>query len=194
MLSHASLRPVRLASSIPKNTNIRSAGVGFVSPSSEPAASSKRGSIAIVTAAASPETLTSTSSSFGGRRRRIIAAAAPKKPAPKKSEKNQQIPVDYGRDWFAATRDPSRGLTPRQEMERRRAANQAANNGLERKDLYTDAWAGSEYRGSSNNIVRAEFAFLVGCGGEGGVGAEAEDFLVEEKERKKLTSLLPHSL
>ena len=36
----------------------------------------------------------------------------------------------------------------------RREANRAANNGLERKDLYTDAWAGSEYRGSSNNIVR----------------------------------------
>lgn len=36
--------------------------------------------------------------------------------------------------------------------EYRRAANRAANNGLERKDLYTDNWAGSEYRGSQFNV------------------------------------------
>ena len=37
--------------------------------------------------------------------------------------------------------------------ERRRAANRAANNGLERKDLYTDAWAGSEWRGGKVNVL-----------------------------------------
>lgn len=52
-------------------------------------------------------------------------------------------------------------------MERRRAANRAANNGLERKDLYTDAWAGSEYRGSNNNIVRLYGRVLVAQGGPG---------------------------
>ena len=36
---------------------------------------------------------------------------------------------------------------------RRKAANQAANKGRERKDLYTDAWDGSVYKGSSFNIL-----------------------------------------
>lgn len=38
-------------------------------------------------------------------------------------------------------------------MERRRRANWEANNGKERKDLYTDNWAGSEYRGSGLNVL-----------------------------------------
>ncbi|KAG1655832.1 hypothetical protein FOA52_013288 [Chlamydomonas sp. UWO 241] len=37
--------------------------------------------------------------------------------------------------------------------EYRRAANSAANNGKERKDLYTDNWDGSEYKGGDNNIL-----------------------------------------
>lgn len=127
-----------------------------------------------VVAAAAPKTSTSSTSSS---RRSVVAAAAPKKTAAKRSRKEQQIPVDYGRDWFAATRDPSRGLSPRQEMQMRREANRAANNGLERKDLYTDAWAGSEYRGSSNNIVR----------GLDFVGARARRFRRGEEERKKKT-------
>ena len=163
MLSSAPLRPARPASSIANSTTIRSAGVGSVSPSGKRAASETPASIIAASASASATPNTSTSSSKTSKRTSVIAAAAPKKaPPPKKKggkeqQQQQQIPVDYGRDWFAATRDPSRGLSPRQEMERRREANRAANNGLERKDLYTDAWAGSEYRGSGNNIVRGFF-------------------------------------
>lgn len=35
----------------------------------------------------------------------------------------------------------------------RRAANLAANKGQDRKDLYTDNWDGSEYKGSPFNIL-----------------------------------------
>ena len=31
-----------------------------------------------------------------------------------------------------------------------KAANEAANNGKERKDLYTDAWDGDVYKGATN--------------------------------------------
>lgn len=37
--------------------------------------------------------------------------------------------------------------------ERWKAANWAANNGRERKDLYTDNWDGSEYKGSPFNML-----------------------------------------
>ena len=171
MLSSAPLRPARPASSITSSPkNIRSGVIrGSVSLSGKRAAGNKRVPIALAT----PKTSTSSTSSS----RSVVAAAAPKKTAAKRSRKEQQIPVDYGRDWFAATRDPSRGLSPRQEMQMRREANRAANNGLERKDLYTDAWAGSEYRGSSNNIVR----------GSDFVGARARRFRRGEEERKKKT-------
>jgi len=191
MLSSAPLRPARPASSITSSPkNIRSGVIrGSVSLSGKRAAGNKRVPIALATpktstsstsssrsvvAAAALKTSTSSTSSS---RRSVVAAAAPKKTAAKRSRKEQQIPVDYGRDWFAATRDPSRGLSPRQEMQMRREANRAANNGLERKDLYTDAWAGSEYRGSSNNIVR----------GSDFVGARARRFRRGEEERKKKT-------
>lgn len=45
--------------------------------------------------------------------------------------------------------------------EYRRQANLAANNGLERKDLYTANWAGSEYRGSRWNILTLVGALFV---------------------------------
>lgn len=38
-------------------------------------------------------------------------------------------------------------------VEYRREANRLANNGKERKDLYTDNWDGSEYKGSSFNVL-----------------------------------------
>ena len=41
----------------------------------------------------------------------------------------------------------------RLSAEFRRQANLAANNGKERKDLYTDNWDGSEYKGSGFNIL-----------------------------------------
>jgi hypothetical protein len=44
--------------------------------------------------------------------------------------------VTYGSDWYEATRQAARPKrTMREEMEYRRAANRAANNGKERKDL-----------------------------------------------------------
>lgn len=43
--------------------------------------------------------------------------------------------------------------------DRWREANWAANNGRERKDLYTDNWDGSEYKGSPFNILSL-LAFL----------------------------------
>lgn len=46
---------------------------------------------------------------------------------------------------------PAAARRPRAEY--RRAANRAANNGKERKDLYTDNWDGSEYKGSPFNIL-----------------------------------------
>jgi len=42
---------------------------------------------------------------------------------------------------------------PSECSEYRRDANLAANNGKERKDLYTDNWDGSEWKGGSNNIL-----------------------------------------
>ena len=43
----------------------------------------------------------------------------------------------------------------------RRAANWAANNGRERKDLYTDKWDGAEYKGSPVNILTVILAISV---------------------------------
>jgi hypothetical protein len=36
---------------------------------------------------------------------------------------------------------------------RRREANLTANKGKDRKDLYTDNWEGSEFKGSSFNVL-----------------------------------------
>lgn len=43
--------------------------------------------------------------------------------------------------------------SPSSLAERWKAANWAANNGRERKDLYTDNWDGSEYKGSPFNML-----------------------------------------
>lgn len=40
-----------------------------------------------------------------------------------------------------------------QEIEWRRQANLEANNGKERKDLYTDNWDGDVYKGSKFNVL-----------------------------------------
>ena len=37
--------------------------------------------------------------------------------------------------------------------EKRREANLKANNGRDRKDLYTDNWDGSEYKGNPVNVL-----------------------------------------
>ncbi|KAK9835359.1 hypothetical protein WJX81_004613 [Elliptochloris bilobata] len=59
--------------------------------------------------------------------------------------------VKYGNDWYAATRERPR--TVKEEIEWRRKANYAANKGRERKDLYTDNWDGSVYKGSKFNVL-----------------------------------------
>jgi hypothetical protein len=62
--------------------------------------------------------------------------------------------VSYGRSWFEQTRDPTRGRTVAQEIERRRLANWEANGRKrEREDLFTENWDGSEYKGSANNVL-----------------------------------------
>lgn len=45
--------------------------------------------------------------------------------------------------------------------ERYKQANKNANNGLERKDLYSDKWAGDQYKGSSFNILTVLAALFV---------------------------------
>ena len=67
---------------------------------------------------------------------------------------NETGKIDYGVDWYAKTKGKAvtKGRTPRQEMERRREANQRANNGQERKDLYTENWNGSEWNGGGDSF------------------------------------------
>ncbi|WIA39531.1 hypothetical protein OEZ86_005621 [Tetradesmus obliquus] len=62
--------------------------------------------------------------------------------------------VSYGKDWYEQTRNAARpSRTVREEIAYRQEANRLANNGKERKDLYTDNWDGSEYKGSKFNIL-----------------------------------------
>ena len=62
--------------------------------------------------------------------------------------------VNYGSDWYAQTREAAKPRrTTREEMEYRRQANLEANNGKDRKDLYTDNWDGDKYKGSPVNIL-----------------------------------------
>eukprot|EP00466_Bigelowiella_natans_P003819 jgi/Bigna1/52992/estExt_Genewise1Plus.C_140046 len=69
---------------------------------------------------------------------------------------------DDFQDWFKETRNPNQGRTDNEEIAQRREANMIANNGKERKDLYTDAWDGDKYKGSSFNILTV--LILVGIG------------------------------
>jgi hypothetical protein len=87
---------------------------------------------------------------------RTTTRAAAKKPS-------QRDDVSYGRSWFEQTRDPMRGRTVAQEIERRRKANYEANNGRERKDLITENWDGSVYRGSANNVLTWIIVAAVGA-------------------------------
>jgi len=62
--------------------------------------------------------------------------------------------VDYGKDWYAQTRQNARRFkTVKEELEYYRKANWEANNGRERKDLYTENWDGDVYKGSRWNIL-----------------------------------------
>ncbi|KAI8475538.1 MAG: hypothetical protein J3K34DRAFT_404497 [Monoraphidium minutum] len=91
---------------------------------------------------------------LGGAQPRGARLLARAKPAPKAAAGGKPPAVTYGQDWYKATREAAKPRrTVREEMEYRRAANRAANNGRERKDLYTDNWDGSEYKGSGFNIL-----------------------------------------
>lgn len=76
-----------------------------------------------------------------------------------KQQQQQQKPkagsskVEYGANWYEQTRAASKPRSVREEIAYRKAANAAANGGKERKDLYTDNWDGSEYKGSPFNIL-----------------------------------------
>lgn len=62
--------------------------------------------------------------------------------------------VDYGKDWYQQTRQNARRFkSVKEELEYYRKANWEANNGKERKDLYTDNWDGDVYKGAPWNIL-----------------------------------------
>jgi len=70
--------------------------------------------------------------------------------------------VSYGKDWYEQTREAAKlKRTPREELERRRRANAIANNGQERKDLFTNNWDGDRYKGSPVNILTVLVALLI---------------------------------
>ncbi|PNH05025.1 hypothetical protein TSOC_008762 [Tetrabaena socialis] len=94
----------------------------------------------------------------------VVTARAGAKPPAKASAKGAKdaAPLQYGADWYSKTRELARSpRTVREEIEYRRQANLAANNGKERKDLYTDNWDGSEYKGSPFNILTLVGALFV---------------------------------
>ncbi|KAF5830439.1 hypothetical protein DUNSADRAFT_14577 [Dunaliella salina] len=70
--------------------------------------------------------------------------------------------VSYGQDWYEQTREAAKlRRSPREELQRRRLANRIANNGQERKDLFTNNWEGDQYKGSPVNILTVLVALLV---------------------------------
>jgi hypothetical protein len=66
--------------------------------------------------------------------------------------------VNYGADWYAATREASRPSNVREELARRKAANEVTYRD---RRLNSDAWEGSEYRGSRWNILTLLAALFV---------------------------------
>jgi hypothetical protein len=70
----------------------------------------------------------------------VTAAAKPKPAAAGKKTTNKETNVSYGASWYEATRNPTQGRTVAQELARRKAAT-------------WEAWEGSEFVGSSNNIL-----------------------------------------
>lgn len=66
-----------------------------------------------------------------------------------KDEEEQE--VTYGNGWYDATRNAAkrdRVTSTRTKLAEYRSANDRANNGKERKDLYSDNWDGDEYKGT----------------------------------------------
>ena len=114
-------------------------------------------------AGAMPATVSAARKEMGERRRGVegggrqgSAADRPSPAAPRAALCLAGHTPAHARDRPAPSRPSS---SP--PSDRRRAANRAANNGLERKDLYTDNWAGSEYRGSGVNILTVLIAITV---------------------------------
>jgi hypothetical protein len=73
----------------------------------------------------------------------------------KQQQPAQRRAVQYGSDWYAATREASRPATVREEIARRKAVNEVTYRD---RRLNSDAWEGSEYKGSPFNIL----TFLAG--------------------------------
>jgi hypothetical protein len=71
---------------------------------------------------------------------------------------NQRRAVQYGNDWYAATREAARPNTMREELARRKAVNDVAYRD---RRLNSDAWEGSEYKGSRWNILTFLAALFV---------------------------------
>ncbi|EFJ46909.1 hypothetical protein VOLCADRAFT_118018 [Volvox carteri f. nagariensis] len=90
----------------------------------------------------------------------VVSATSGKKAPTGKGLKGGQT-LEYGNDWYKKTRELARPRTVREEIEYRRQANLIANNGKERKDLYTDNWDGSEYKGSPFNILTLVGALFI---------------------------------
>ncbi|GLC34983.1 hypothetical protein PLESTB_001185500 [Pleodorina starrii] len=95
------------------------------------------------------------------RRTTLVVTAASGKKAPAGKGLKGGASLDYGNDWYTKTRELARPRTVREEIEYRRQANLVANNGKERKDLYTDNWDGSEYKGSPYNILSLVGALFI---------------------------------
>jgi hypothetical protein len=72
---------------------------------------------------------------------------------------NDDEQYNYGESWYEATK---KRRSDAEELARRREANFRANNGKERKDLYTDNWDGDVYKGSSFNILTVLIGIAVG--------------------------------
>jgi len=80
-----------------------------------------------------------------------------------RAAKDDDDKVEYGTDWYAQTK--KYGLKKRSSKEfydEYRAANEKANNGKERKDLYSDNWDGDEYKGGGFNILTVLILLFVG--------------------------------
>ncbi|GLI61285.1 hypothetical protein VaNZ11_003636, partial [Volvox africanus] len=95
------------------------------------------------------------------RRAALLVTAASGKNGPSSKGLKAGPTLDYGNDWYKKTRELAKPRTVREEIEYRRQANLIANNGKERKDLYTDNWDGSEYKGSPFNILTLVGALFI---------------------------------
>lgn len=57
----------------------------------------------------------------------------------------EDMPVEYGPDWYEATRQAWQNNDPAEEAKWRRLVNFKVNHGVERKDLYTENFDGDTW-------------------------------------------------